>query len=75
VKGAACIALAGKPNSATAVTNSSFQVILTMIGSQILIKLGCEILLIPLITLLIAFLKKRENINYFDNKTDFNPFK
>ena len=45
-----------------------------MIVGQIIIKVGYEILLLPLITYVINQIKQRENVDYYDVNTNFNPF-
>ena len=45
-----------------------------MIGSQIVIKVGYEIMLLPFITWIIHRLKHYEGIDYYDTNTNFNPF-
>jgi hypothetical protein len=45
-----------------------------MIVGQIIIKVGYEILLLPLIIYVINQIKQRENVDYYDVNTNFNPF-
>ena len=40
-----------------------------------LFKTGVEVVLLPVTYRVIAFLKKRENVDVYDKKTDFTPFK
>jgi hypothetical protein len=47
--------------------------LLTTILSQWLFKVAYEILATPLTYLVVNFLKKKENEDYFDRGTDFNP--
>ena len=49
-------------------------VLWVMIGSQIVIKVGYEIMLLPFITWIIRRLKHYEGIDYYDTNTNFNPF-
>lgn len=42
--------------------------------SGYLLKVGIEILFTPFTYLIINFLKKKENEDYYDTKTNFNPF-
>lgn len=42
--------------------------------SGYLLKVGVEILFTPFTYLIINFLKKKENEDYYDYKTNFNPF-
>lgn len=42
--------------------------------SGYLLKVGVEILFTPFTYLIINFLKKKENEDFYDNKTSFNPF-
>lgn len=46
----------------------------TLIVSNYLFKTGVEILFTPLTYKIVNFLKKVEHEDYFDYKTDFNPF-
>ena len=43
--------------------------------SQYLLKTGWEILATPLTYRIVAFLKRKENEDYYDRNTNFNPFK
>ncbi len=49
-------------------------VLLTLIGTQIVFKLGYEILATPITYAMVGWLKKRENVDFFDRTTSFNPF-
>lgn len=51
------------------------ELLMTLILSNYFFKAGIEILLTPLTYKIVNFLKKEERENYFDYKTDFNPFK
>ena len=47
----------------------------TIIVSNYIFKVGVEILFTPVTYAVANFLKKREHEDYYDRKTDFNPFK
>lgn len=49
--------------------------LMTLIFSNYFFKTGVEILFTPLTYKIVNFLKKEERENYFDYKTNFNPFK
>lgn len=49
--------------------------LLTAILSQWLFKVGYEVLATPLTYLVVNFLKRKENEDYFDLNTNFNPVK
>jgi len=49
--------------------------ILTLIISNYLFKTGVEIVFTPATYKIVQWLKKNENEDYYDYKTDFNPFK
>lgn len=49
--------------------------LIAVIISNYIFKTGVEIIFTPLTYLTTNFLKKKENENYFDYKTNFNPFK
>jgi uncharacterized integral membrane protein (TIGR00697 family) len=53
---------------------SNEQVIGVMIGNYFL-KVLWEVLATPFTYKIVAFLKKAENVDYYDKETDFNPFK
>jgi uncharacterized integral membrane protein (TIGR00697 family) len=42
--------------------------------AQFVIKVGVEILFTPLTYLVVGFLKRAENEDYYDRRTNFNPF-
>jgi queuosine precursor transporter len=42
--------------------------------SGYLLKVAIEVLFTPFTYLIVNFLKKKENEDYYDYKTDFNPF-
>jgi hypothetical protein len=43
--------------------------------SQYILKTGWEVLATPLTYRLLAFLKRKENEDYYDRETNFSPFK
>jgi len=49
--------------------------LLSIIISNYIFKVSLEVILTPATYKIINFLKKKESIDYFDYKTDFNPFK
>ncbi|HEY9322433.1 MAG TPA: queuosine precursor transporter [Candidatus Methylopumilus sp.] len=48
--------------------------LILVIMAQFFAKTLTEVLFTPVIYKIIGFLKKRENIDYFDTRTNFNPF-
>jgi uncharacterized integral membrane protein (TIGR00697 family) len=46
-----------------------------VMGAQIIGKILVEIAFTPVVYKVVSFLKRAENEDYFDTKTDFNPFK
>lgn len=46
-----------------------------VIGAQIIAKIAVEVAFTPVVYQTVAFLKKAEHEDYYDYKTDFNPFK
>ncbi|MBA3724097.1 MAG: queuosine precursor transporter [Candidatus Levybacteria bacterium] len=50
------------------------EVIIALIVSNYIFKVLLEIVLTPLIYILVAKMKKAEHEDYYDKKTDFNPF-
>ena len=46
-----------------------------VIGAQIIAKIGVEVAFTPVVYKVVAFLKRAEHEDYYDTKTDFNPFK
>ena len=42
---------------------------------QYILKTSWEILAVPLTYRIVSFLKKKEDEDYYDNDTNFNPFK
>jgi uncharacterized integral membrane protein (TIGR00697 family) len=51
------------------------KLLLSIIISNYVFKVGLEIILTPVTYKIIGFLKRRENEDYYDYKTNFNPFK
>lgn len=45
-----------------------------IIAAQIISKIAVEVAFTPIVYKIVAFLKKEEKEDYFDYKTDFNPF-
>lgn len=45
-----------------------------VIGAQIIAKIAVEVVFTPVVYKVVAFLKKAENVDYYDRDTDFNPF-
>jgi len=52
----------------------NLNLVFLIIISNYIFKVGLEIILTPVTYQVVKFLKKKENIDYFDYKTDFNPF-
>jgi uncharacterized integral membrane protein (TIGR00697 family) len=46
----------------------------TVMLAQFLGKVGVEVLFTPVTYRVVAFLKRAEHEDYYDRKTDFNPF-
>ncbi|MDD3519955.1 MAG: queuosine precursor transporter [Actinomycetota bacterium] len=53
----------------------SGKLLLSIIISNYIFKVGLEIIMTPATYRIVNFLKKKENIDHYDYKTDFNPFK
>jgi len=51
------------------------ELLLSIIISNYVFKVGLEIVMTPATYKIVYFLKEKEGIDYFDYKTDFNPFK
>jgi hypothetical protein len=51
------------------------ELVVTPVDSQFIAKTLVEIALLPVTYRIVAFLKRAENGDYYDRKTDFNPFK
>jgi uncharacterized integral membrane protein (TIGR00697 family) len=49
--------------------------VLTVLVTQWVLKVGWEVLLTPVTYAVVGFLKRREGIDVFDRDTDFTPFK
>ena len=49
-------------------------VLITLLITQYLFKVAIEVLLTPVTYWVVNFLKRAENEDYYDNKTNFNPF-
>jgi len=45
-----------------------------VIGVQIIAKISVEVVFTPVVYKVVAFLKKAENVDYYDRNTNFNPF-
>jgi queuosine precursor transporter len=45
-----------------------------VIGAQIIAKILVEVAFTPIVYKVVAFLKRAENEDFYDTKTDFNPF-
>lgn len=45
-----------------------------VIGAQIIAKISVEVVFTPVVYKVVAFLKKAENVDYYDRNTNFNPF-
>lgn len=52
----------------------TISLLLAVIISNYIFKVGVEVLLTPLTYKVVEFLKRKENEDYYDYKTDFNPF-
>ncbi len=46
-----------------------------VVGAQIVAKILVEVAFTPVVYKVVAFLKRAENEDYYDTKTDFTPFK
>ncbi len=53
----------------------SFRLLIAIILSNYIFKVGLEVILTPVTYKIVGFLKRRENEDYYDYKTNFNPFK
>jgi uncharacterized integral membrane protein (TIGR00697 family) len=49
--------------------------VLTVLATQWVLKVSWEVILTPLTYVVIGFLKRREGIDVFDERTDFSPFR
>jgi len=50
-------------------------VLVSLLISNYIFKVGVEVLFTPVTYALVNFLKKKENEDFYDKKTNFNPFK
>ena len=48
---------------------------LSLIVTNYILKVGIEVILTPITLAVVNWLKKQENEDYYDTKTNFNPFK
>jgi uncharacterized integral membrane protein (TIGR00697 family) len=53
----------------------SVKALIVMIATQALLKTIYEIIVLPLTTIVVVWIKKVENQNVFDNSISYNPFK
>jgi uncharacterized integral membrane protein (TIGR00697 family) len=53
----------------------SNQQLVTVIVAQYLLKTGWEVVMTPVTYKVVGFLKRKEQEDYFDRATDFNPFR
>lgn len=51
------------------------ELLITIIASNYIFKVGIEVLFTPFTYKIINFLKRKEKVDYYDHKTNFNPFK
>ena len=52
-----------------------YQQLVSVIVAQYFLKTGWEVVMTPVTYRVVHFLKTKENEDYFDHQTDFNPFK
>jgi uncharacterized integral membrane protein (TIGR00697 family) len=52
----------------------SNELLLTVMVTNYVLKTGWEVLMTPVTYKVVAFLKRKENEDYFDRDTDFTPF-
>jgi uncharacterized integral membrane protein (TIGR00697 family) len=52
-----------------------FSLIITLIICNFIFKILFELLFLPVTYKIIAFLKRKEGVDFYDRKTNFNPFK
>ncbi len=52
-----------------------FSLIITLIICNFIFKILFELLFLPVTYKIIAFLKRKEDVDFYDRKTNFNPFK
>jgi uncharacterized integral membrane protein (TIGR00697 family) len=53
----------------------SWNLVFLIIISNYIFKVGLEIILTPVTYQAVGFLKQKEKVDYFDYRTNFNPFK
>lgn len=53
----------------------SWELLLSIIISNYIFKVGLEIIMTPATYRIVHFLKRKENTDHYDYRTDFNPFK
>jgi uncharacterized integral membrane protein (TIGR00697 family) len=53
----------------------SWDLLLSIIISNYIFKAGLEIIMTPATYGIVCFLKRKENIDHYDHRTDFNPFR
>lgn len=52
-----------------------WEIVVALMVTNYLFKVGIEVLLTPLTVIVVNFLKRAEGEDYYDRETDFNPFK
>ena len=52
----------------------SNELLLAVMGANYLLKVGWEIVALPFTYRIVNWLKRVEHEDYFDRRTDFNPF-
>lgn len=62
------------PLAFTGVAGFSLPLILSIMISNYILKVSWEVIATPATYVIVDFLKKKENEDYYDYKTDFNPF-
>ena len=60
---------------ATALGVFPTEILLSLIVTNYILKVGFEVVLTPFTYRLVSLLKTAENEDYYDRNTDFNPFK
>lgn len=50
-------------------------ILLSLMVTNYILKVGVEVLLTPLTLVVVDFLKRSENEDYYDYNTVFNPFR
>lgn len=53
----------------------SAQTILSIIFTQVVVKTAYEIIILPVTTKVVAYLKQKEGVDTYDNNISYNPFK